>query len=424
LARVAAIELNITRVSLQARHAMLSRNPQELQATLEDIGAKRKLIDAAIEGFNANVKSPRGKELFAAAQGRIGDFWKEGGANLEMTAAGRKDEAFAHLVGTLIPARERLLASIVELREYQETLLANLVESSQQDTRNVKLVLVAMIGTVSVALVCVGWVLTAALKRRVAQASSAAQAIAAGDLSQTVVANGHDEFRPLFEQMALMQQSLHQVVGQVRMSTDSISTASSEIATGNQDLSSRTEQTASNLQQAAASMGQLTDTVKQSAEAARQANQLASSAAQVAARGGSVVSQVVATMDEINQSSRKIADITGVIGTAVLTGTSTPTVQITDVSTAQGALDSIDEAIVAVNSQRAEFGAVQNRFENVISNLMVSAENQTAARGRIMDADYASETANLSRASILQQAGNAMVAQANQLPQQVLALLR
>jgi methyl-accepting chemotaxis protein len=313
LARVAAIELNITRVSLQARHAMLSRNPQELQATLEDIGAKRKLIDAAIEGFNANVKSPRGKELFAAAQGRIGDFWKEGGANLEMTAAGRKDEAFAHLVGTLIPARERLLASIVELREYQETLLANLVESSQQDTRNVKLVLVAMIGTVSVALVCVGWVLTAALKRRVAQASSAAQAIAAGDLSQTVVANGHDEFRPLFEQMTLMQQSLHQVVGQVRVSTDSISTASTEIATGNQNLSSRTEQTASNLQQAAASMGQLNDTVKQSAEAARQANQLAGSAAQVAARGGAVVSQVVSTMDEINQSSRRISDIIGVI---------------------------------------------------------------------------------------------------------------
>jgi flagellin len=117
-------------------------------------------------------------------------------------------------------------------------------------------------------------------------------------------------------------------------------------------------------------------------------------------------------------------DITSLVGTTVLTGTSTPTVQITDVATAQGALDTIDEAIDAVNSQRAEFGAVQNRFENVISNLMVSAENQTAARGRIMDADYASETANLSRASILQQAGNAMVAQANQLPQQVLALLR
>jgi len=116
--------------------------------------------------------------------------------------------------------------------------------------------------------------------------------------------------------------------------------------------------------------------------------------------------------------------ISGVLGTAILSGTSTPTVQITDITTAQGALTTIDTAINAVNSQRANFGAAQNRFENVISNLMVSVENQSAARSRIMDADYASETANLSRASILQQAGNAMVAQANQLPQQVLALLR
>jgi len=114
--------------------------------------------------------------------------------------------------------------------------------------------------------------------------------------------------------------------------------------------------------------------------------------------------------------------ITAVLGTAV--GTGNPTVQITAIGTAQGALATIDTAINAVNSQRANYGAAQNRFENVVSNLMVSVENQSAARSRIMDADYATETANLSRASILQQAGNAMVAQANQLPQQVLALLR
>ena len=91
---------------------------------------------------------------------------------------------------------------------------------------------------------------------------------------------------------------------------------------------------------------------------------------------------------------------------------------------AQAAIGSIDTALEAVNSQRATYGAIQNRFENVISNLQVAGENQTAARSRIMDADYAVETANLSRAQILQQAGSAMVAQANQLPQQVLALLK
>ena len=84
----------------------------------------------------------------------------------------------------------------------------------------------------------------------------------------------------------------------------------------------------------------------------------------------------------------------------------------------------IDAAIDAINAERATLGAAQSRFEAVISNLQISAENQAAARSRIMDADFAAETANLSRAQILQQAGNAMVAQANQLPQQVLSLLR
>ena len=120
------------------------------------------------------------------------------------------------------------------------------------------------------------------------------------------------------------------------------------------------------------------------------------------------------------------AGVTDVLGTAILSGAGTPTLQIsgTDGSAALTALTSLDTAINTINSQRGTFGAVQNRFENVIATLLVGTKNQNAARSRIMDADYAAETANLSRASILQQAGNAMVAQANQLPQQVLALLR
>jgi len=96
----------------------------------------------------------------------------------------------------------------------------------------------------------------------------------------------------------------------------------------------------------------------------------------------------------------------------------------TSAATAEAAITALDTAINDVTTARANFGAVQNRFESVISNLAVSAENLTAARSRIMDADYAVETASLSRSQILQQAGNAMIAQANQQPQQVLALLR
>jgi flagellin len=95
-----------------------------------------------------------------------------------------------------------------------------------------------------------------------------------------------------------------------------------------------------------------------------------------------------------------------------------------DGTAARTAMTDIDSALASINTERAKYGAVQNRFEAVISTLQVATENQAASRGRIMDADFATETANLSRSQILQQAGTAMVAQANQLPQMVLSLIR
>ena len=97
---------------------------------------------------------------------------------------------------------------------------------------------------------------------------------------------------------------------------------------------------------------------------------------------------------------------------------------IKDVGKSREALDKLDKMLATVNAKRAEFGATQNRFEAVIQTLQVSAENQTAARSRIMDADFASETAALTRAQVLQQAGTAMLSQANSLPNNVLSLLR
>ena len=97
---------------------------------------------------------------------------------------------------------------------------------------------------------------------------------------------------------------------------------------------------------------------------------------------------------------------------------------VSSAATAATAITNLDTMMGTMNSERANYGAAQNRFEAIISVLQVSSENQSAARGRIMDADFAAETANLSRAQILQQAGNAMVAQANQLPQQVMKLLQ
>ncbi len=120
---------------------------------------------------------------------------------------------------------------------------------------------------------------------------------------------------------------------------------------------------------------------------------------------------------------------TGVVATTPTASTSTTTgaLDALDISTQGGAAAAmlqIDSALGTVNTARANLGAVQSRFENAVASLQVNAENLSAARGRIVDADFAKETANLSRAQILQQAGTAMIAQANQLPQGVLSLLR
>ncbi|MFZ5548943.1 MAG: methyl-accepting chemotaxis protein [Pseudomonadota bacterium] len=145
-----------------------------------------------------------------------------------------------------------------------------------------------------------------------ADAAAVANLIAQGRLDTPVTVAPGDRWSLMFA-MKTMSDSLRETVSTIRAGVDSVSTASTQIASGNQDLSSRTEQQSSSLQQTAASMEELTSTVRQSAENASQANQLAFSASEAAAHGGTVVGQVVATMDSISASSRKIAEIIGVI---------------------------------------------------------------------------------------------------------------
>ena len=132
--------------------------------------------------------------------------------------------------------------------------------------------------------------------------------------------------------------------------------------------------------------------------------------------------QVGAESATDNQISVTTTDVAAAMTTATADGT--VATLGTDAAGARTAMDALDVAIDQITTARADFGAVQNRFDTVIANLQVAAENQASSRGRIMDADFATETANLSRGQILQQAGTAMIAQANQLPQGVLSLLR
>ncbi|WP_272885384.1 methyl-accepting chemotaxis protein [Calidifontimicrobium sp. SYSU G02091] len=151
------------------------------------------------------------------------------------------------------------------------------------------------------------------LLRRMHAASAAVARLADGDLTQPLQAHGRDEVGRLVHDVESVRQRLAQAIHAVQQASDSVKVAAGEIASGNADLSARTETQASSLQQTASSMEQLTATVKTNADTARAASQLATAARDVATRGGDVVGQVVATMDEISASSRRIADIIGTI---------------------------------------------------------------------------------------------------------------
>jgi len=277
-----------------------------IKQTSAEIGAIQKKLDGL-------VTSADGKALMAVVARKREEYITTRNAVFDAIKAADYTAAEALLKDKMLPASEAYLASMDKVHGHlNERASGDSAALSLSIRRSSSALLVLLAASLALGAL-MAFVITRSVTLPLREAVGTASVIAAGDLSQAVDSARKDELGELLRALGRMQGSLRQLVGEVRNATDSIQTASSEVAVGNQDLSGRTEQTASSLQQTASSMEQLTGAVKQSADSARQANQLATSAAEVAARGGSVVSQVVATMDDINSSSRKIADIIGVI---------------------------------------------------------------------------------------------------------------
>jgi methyl-accepting chemotaxis protein len=278
----------------------------EAMVRAADAAAKaQERISAAAEGSDAEVRAivdqvSKDRARFVAMRAQIRDDLLLG------EGKPRIDADLVPLAAAMEKSLDRLQAHIHERSSASAQALAADVRRAEWALLASCLLALSIGGLLA-------WRIARSISVSVADAAGFADSIARGDLTRQIHVRGRDEVAGLQGSLIAMRDALTSLVGQVRVSSDSIGTASAEIASGNQDLSVRTEQTASNLQQTASSMEQLTGTVKQSADSARQANQLAASAAEVAQRGGSVVSQVVCTMDEINASSKKIADIIGVI---------------------------------------------------------------------------------------------------------------
>jgi len=230
-----------------------------------------------------------------------------------MALDGKHEAAVSKMNAECRPLLVALLKATADFISYEQQEAGERVQNAARGYADDRMLMLGVsVGAVAAA-VLMGWLLSNAVTRPLLRAVHLAEAVAAGDLRSEIVVDRLDETGQLLAALKRMNESLVAMVGQVRESADGIATASQQIATGNLDLSSRTEQQASALQQTAASMQEMTSTVQQTAETSRQASQLASAAAEVAGRGGEVVQRVVSTMGEISGSSRKIADIIGVI---------------------------------------------------------------------------------------------------------------
>ena len=230
--------------------------------------------------------------------------------------AGDRAGAEALLWAEAKPQYEQWLAAANKLIDYEEArIIANsqLANKDASQFTGVMLSITLLAVLISIAVtVLVSRSISRELGAEPSEVRSVVQAIQQGDLTVPVQVKAGDTTSVMVA-VRDMQQRFHELVSAVRDNVDQLRTTSQDISTGNQNLGQRTEQAASSLVQTAASMEELTATVRQSADSARQANQLATTAAGTATKGGEVMQQVVSTMQDIHQSSQKIADIIGVI---------------------------------------------------------------------------------------------------------------
>ncbi len=320
------VQANEDRLSLALRWRGMSELAVErglVGVSVGDVELSERLLRQSAEGIKAMsaVRQQIEQQAFSpedrAQLQRVEQLRKPvlelNGEAGRLRANGEFDGVQKLVTDRLMPAIERYVGAQEEFAKLQERQR----DAAKQDGQRLRQRALWLGILVALVVVGVGVVLSGLLVRSLTQplerAVGLADAIASGDLTRDVHDSRGDELGQLLRALSAMGARLRDMVGQVRTGVEAMSGVSSEIASGNSDLSARTEQTAANLQQTAASMEQLTATVTQSADTARQANQLVAHAAQSAEQGGRVVGQAVSSMQQITDSSRRIADIIGVI---------------------------------------------------------------------------------------------------------------
>ncbi|WP_075259935.1 methyl-accepting chemotaxis protein [Herbaspirillum camelliae] len=307
------LQLAMSRLrSFELQH-ILAKDAQEYEEVERSMQAQLSSIKSAQAEYLTQISEPEEKTIYPEVEKLIATFVSEHDKIIALSRQGKDEEARNLQRGDSTKAYRTSLQQIDKLAAVNNKGADSSNKQADDIYAQARLwIIVTVTACIALAMLLAVWV-SRLIARPLEQALSVAQRVAGGDLTTHIEPSGEDETGQLLVALKSMNDSLVGIVGQVRMGTQTITTASTEIASGNLDLSSRTEEQASSLEETASAMEELTSTVKQNADNARQANQLAVSASEVATQGGDVVNQVVDTMGNINASSRKIADIIGVI---------------------------------------------------------------------------------------------------------------
>jgi methyl-accepting chemotaxis protein len=291
----------------------VATTPEVVAAETSSLNTAR---DSAVQAWKSYETTISGAEERALAEAidAAAKTWRETEArSIGLAAKGDNAGAAALYRGDGMHAFKALVEAVDKCVDFQSKGADTAFQASQDSYHQTRALAIALL----VAAIGIGfglaWAITRSITGPIRDAVKVAETVAGGDLSSRIAVTRTDEAGQLLGALMRMNDSLAAIVGDVRRATDSIATGSAQIATGNADLSQRTEEQASNLQQTAASMEQLTVTVKNNADAAHQARQLSETAHGAATQGGQVVGRVVATMEQITESSRRISDIIGVI---------------------------------------------------------------------------------------------------------------
>ena len=313
ISHVYSMRKAIATSAISARDMVLLPDQNAIAREAGQIDKAQQDYDEHLSALIPLVRDAEGKALLAKIRDEYSVFKPLLGKSLQLIKDNKGTEAARVLVEEVLPSQHLLVDSLSEMSALQEKQSAESLAVADSDYSNTRTLAVAMTLIVLALGTLVAWTNTRSITRPLLQALELASAVAKGDLTRRIEVKSRDEVGQLLQALKDMNASLGGIVGKVRSTTDSISTAAQEIAMGNADLSQRTEEQASSLEETASSMEELTSTVRQNAENARQANQLSMSASDIAVKGGQVVGEVVDTMASISASSKKIVDIISVI---------------------------------------------------------------------------------------------------------------